>query len=293
MSDVSLTLLELNPDKRDNQVSYKLEIKNVSPSAVINLLDIQLQLPPKAELKELKSTSGEADRQQKEDLCQQIAQTLSEVLFARSLLYRRKLHDTLLAEFRNLLGSTGFFKVYWSMFRGQFESHIRTATVGSRALLFKISSADEANTAKRMVFEQTSLPGENANLFTDMERVVSLKILQLTTLESKLVTNQRGRAVLGSLQPGGTSSRTYVVKFPRRTWSPSRYNIALDIEYVVGDRTESHKESISESFSISPKSLTLTLSAAIGAILASALLIIGAEKQGFALTWEYFGKILQ
>src|SRR5260370_28516218 len=88
------------------------------------------------------------------------------------------------------------------------------------------------------------------------------KLEQLERIEGQL-----GEAGLTAIEPGSNFSATYVIRFIRGVLEPRKYEIAFNATYLENDNPTEQSSSAATHVQISPHPLSLSIVAALSAVL--------------------------
>jgi hypothetical protein len=257
MPSLTIGLDEELSDQRSNQVAYKLSIENTS-TQVIHLQSVNPQLPSGATLHEVTDISLAQTSARRASLITELNDLLRGFLWVSSEDFRKVWVQQTKDTWNELLNVSFAFRLYAAMLTFRFAS-IRNlqAEVGRRyeSSRFKILSTADARAAYQRWMQNAKDPEIIRSMF-------EAKLEQLERIEEQL-----GEVGLTAIEPGSRFSATYVIRFIRGVLEPRKYEMAFNATFLEKDDPTEQSSSTATNVQISPHPLSLSIVAAISAVL--------------------------
>lgn len=258
MPKVIFTLEEQFSDLRSNEVAYKFTIENQGQSA-IELLSITPRIPEDVELIEVKEASFVAVKAKYAELCSELTEILKDHLLVTSKEVQQKALQIQIEQLKTAVDAlSNPFRLYFSILTGGLSKTLAEQRKKSKAFIFRIDNLKDAQLALSEWFDAT----DNANRIA--KEIFEAKVKQLEQLGTDAGVDIRS-ASLATIEPGSLFSMTYILKFPRYSFSPRKFNVAIEGSY--SELGKKYVGGAAASIIISPIPVTITLLAVISSLM--------------------------
>ena len=265
MPKVQFSLEEQNSDLRSNEVSYKLTVENLSPSAV-ELLSLTPRIPEDVKLLEIRDPSLIELKSKHNDLCKELTSLLNNSVQIRSHAFREEYVKIYREMFKEMFAGTGILALYFSLFTGSYTNSMGEKLAKAKAFQVTIENYTQAQEALNTWLSETSETDPTIrNLYTT-------KLQWLCRLEAEMGSDLK-MSSLATIEPESFFAVTYVLKFPRNLLNAKKYNIAIEGVYtdVKAEDKRRYVGGATRSLTVSPNPVALSTVAVIGSILGAVL----------------------
>ena len=265
MPKMVFTLEQQLSDLRSNEQAYLFRAENQGPNP-IEILVVTPRIPEKVELLEVKSPSISAARSKYDELCKQLTELVKDFIIGDSREIRERLAQNDADQINLMLGSlSNIARMYFAMLTGSVKKNMEAVRRRSNALFVQIENKHDADNARSTFL--SALSDDDIR-----KKVFDVKIEQLAAYEAAIGAGQSSKS-LATVQPDSFFAVTYILRFPRSTTSPKKYNVTIEAGYSEEGKSEKYVGSSTTSLIISPRPLILSLIAIMASLLGTILRI--------------------
>ncbi|GGY66171.1 hypothetical protein [Marinobacter zhanjiangensis] len=278
-----MDLEEQLSDSRSNEAAYRVRIENLG-SAVLDLVNLNPQIPDGVELVEVKDSSTVAAKERHAKLCEDLTQILKDYLFAENEEVQNRILDIEKNHIHRIIQDINpfYWRAYFKLFTGFIEKSVERVRKERSSMAFVISSSEDAAIAIDKWFLVQNGKGALETLFLS-------KLEQVKEIESTIGKDSREVAI-ANIEPDSFYATTYVLKFERSMFSAKKFNFTVEGQFREKEKTESRFDSVSTTVSVSPRPYVLSIIAVLSALLGVSLKY-SVEQNASASLSEFFSAL--
>lgn len=282
MSKVEYSI-EILSDKENrlNEIPVKVMIKNLSEEKV-KVLNIVPNIPNNVDLEEKVDTFQEESKLKFNDLCQELSMIISNILLISNSEHKENLINTWKKIYQELFKSLPSLYKMILFNQSALRSRLNNLNKQLSRLRYKVNSIDDAKWAYEKWVKDLDDNNPEKKLYEG-------KLKQLEGLSINI--DQKNSNYIALIEPDSFYSRTYVLRFSRKTLSTKVYNLSFDSTYESDDSTQEYRANVSTSINITPKPFFLTVFTALSSILGTILKYCINNLNEDILPYEFFIKL--
>ncbi|MDC6159386.1 hypothetical protein CON85_12265 [Bacillus toyonensis] len=256
--------IEVEPyNGRSNQIAIKLVVTNTGEDRV-RLISLTPNVPIGVEIEERRDISQESKKEKAIDLCLQLTEILNNHLLINYenvkeeiiAINKEMFNEIFASPQKVLMNSISIIK------HSVVSQEVKRINTKLDSMNYKIQSLEDAQWAYDKWFSHLGDDNVEKSLYEG-------KLQQLKNLEEKMGENESN--VLALIEATSSYTRSYVIKFKRKLFSPKIFNITIDGLYSQDKLNGEYRVNVSEPVTISPQPFALTFLAVLSSIMGSIL----------------------